>query len=195
MRDHSGSKVIHLMGIVSCLCLIPRLFHDDREEDKEDSEFLEVVRSNQFENMVLVSLALAVPSVLDMLADILEKRSTAGLFDDAQLSRIVLAVSLLSQPLLLYHFAIQREDLIATYAAKNFRAIACGTVVVEQLYVRCSDMFTIGRSSLMLILSGTDYRCFKLCFNFFEKCRWYIIACLFISAVCEAAITERNEQI
>jgi signal transduction histidine kinase len=152
MRDHSGSKVIHLMGIVSCLCLIPRLFHDDREEDKEDSEFLEVVRSNQFENMVLVSLALAVPSVLDMLADILEKRSTAGLFDDAQLSRIVLAVSLLSQPLLLYHFAIQREDLIATYAAKNFRAIACGTVVVEQLYVRCSDMFTIGRSSLMLIL-------------------------------------------
>jgi signal transduction histidine kinase/CheY-like chemotaxis protein len=147
----STSKGILLLGLVCTLCCIPELFRQDDNELKEGSVYLKTVQSNNFENMVLISLALAVPSVLDVLADLFEKKNL-HVCDDEQCSRIFLAFSLLSQPLLFLYFGIQCENLIATYAIKNIRAISCATVAVEQLHVRCGQVFYFKISFFMLFL-------------------------------------------
>eukprot|EP00603_Paraphysomonas_imperforata_P002953 CAMPEP_0114426884 /NCGR_PEP_ID=MMETSP0103-20121206/8044_1 /TAXON_ID=37642 ORGANISM="Paraphysomonas imperforata, Strain PA2" /NCGR_SAMPLE_ID=MMETSP0103 /ASSEMBLY_ACC=CAM_ASM_000201 /LENGTH=807 /DNA_ID=CAMNT_0001595891 /DNA_START=24 /DNA_END=2447 /DNA_ORIENTATION=- len=154
MREFTLStpKLIYLIGALSCVGLVPLLFEKDDPDDKDGSIFLHAVQSNQFENMLLISLALAIPAILDLLADLVEKRSSTRMFDDDQFSRFILAVSMLSQPLLLLYYAVQQENLIATYAVKNFRAIACATVVVEQLHTRCEEVFIFGTSVLMLLL-------------------------------------------
>jgi len=54
-----------------------------------------------------------------------------------QISRIVLAVSLFSQPLLFLVFSVQQERLIM-----NMRSICAGTMTFEQLFVRYGRMFT-----------------------------------------------------
>ena len=147
----SGSQQLLLLGTVSTLCCLPLLFREDRDDLKADSAYLHAVQSNQFENMVLITFALSIPSVLDVLADLFEKKSFKVL-DDEHISRIFLALSLFSQPLLYLHFAIKSENLIATYAIKTVRGICCATIIAEQLYKRCGHMFTFKISFLMHFL-------------------------------------------
>lgn len=147
----SSAKQIILLGVVTALCCTPLLFKHDEEEMKEGSAFLRTVQSNKFENMILITIALSIPSILDVLADLCEKKNI-HVFDDEQLIRIFISLSLLSQPLLFYHFSIRSENLIATYAIKNIRAICCATIVAEQLHMHCGQVFTYKISISMLFL-------------------------------------------
>jgi signal transduction histidine kinase len=148
----SASKVIHILGALSCIGLVPLLFRKDDPEDKEDSEFLHAVRSNNFENMIWVSFALAFPSVLDVLTDILEHGTQTHLFDESQFSRLVLTVLMFVQPLVMFHTAIQLENLVVTFTIKTLQSMICASVVFEHLHVSFGKLFTFNVTISMLFL-------------------------------------------
>jgi signal transduction histidine kinase len=148
----SASKVIHIVGALSCIGLIPLLFQKDDPEDKEDSEFLHAVRSNNFENMIWISFALAIPSCLDVLTDILEHGTQTHVFDDSQLSRLVLTVLMFVIPPLMYYFGIVHENIIATYTVRTLQSMICATVVFEHLHVSFDKLFTFNLTILILFL-------------------------------------------
>ena len=63
---------------------------------------------------MIITIALSVPSLFDVIADFIQKKKKV--YDDSQIARIVLAVSLLLTNFLFIKFSIQDENLIATYA-------------------------------------------------------------------------------